>query len=205
MTSKRLRGKQPDPALQCCFVPSPALGCKRHWPKELVENMLSFMPLTVRRSLAKRFDKRCSKNFVLVSEHPHIPEGFGKHGAGSRGVLAVAYDGPRDQGDAEDSDNDEPICVICGYEEKPPEDSDDEDNEPPGGYTQICIAKFDAFPFPDLQSLPKTRTMCKAMGPMLKCLDGVYVCDGCYDVIVHHDEVTFHKGDVFEAVSKFAK
>eukprot|EP00931_Biecheleriopsis_adriatica_P088205 TRINITY_DN62577_c0_g1_i1.p1 TRINITY_DN62577_c0_g1~~TRINITY_DN62577_c0_g1_i1.p1 ORF type:complete len:196 (+),score=42.13 TRINITY_DN62577_c0_g1_i1:63-650(+) len=193
MTSKRRRGKKPDPALQCCLVASPALCCKGHFPTELHDKMLSFLPPTVSRSLAKRFDKRCAKNFVLVQEHPYHRKGHGKHGAGRRGVLAVAYDESRDRED--------PICVICGYVEEPPEDSDYD--EPPGGYTQICIAEFDAFPFPDLQSLPKTRTMCKAVGPMLKSLDDVYVCNDCHEVIVDHEEVTFQKGDVFKAVSGF--
>ena len=105
---------------------------------EVLDILLQCLPLTRRRLLAKRFDQRCSRKFVILRE---------AYGPGTD-ACAIAF---------EESLLGDEICNICGEDQRMEwwnKDGSIDHSMVPGSYvTGFTMLDFEFFPFPGLEKL----------------------------------------------------
>ena len=127
-------------------------------PAEVVKGILSCLPLMMTRLLAKQFDQRCPKQFVLVGLRPYKYRrnpfvAFPKSYVGMPKLLGVAFD---EAGVADE------ICFVCGRGNDLRSYSEEElygfiDDS--SGCIKVTIAYFESFPFPDLEHFQIQKAM----------------------------------------------
>ena len=153
---------------------------------EVLDNLLQCLPLTRRRLLAKRFDQRCPRKFVLLREAYCAPD-----------ALAKAFD---------ESLLVDDICFVCGEDDVgwwDSQDSNSDNSMVPGSYvTGLTMVSFEFFPFPELEEFRMDRAMCKTMEKNLGPFRArAYVCSQCKTLLVRYRQVKFAKGDVIHVVN----
>ena len=134
--------------LSCCFS------------VDVVDSLLQFLPLTRRRLLAKRFDQRCPRKFVLLREASCAPD-----------ALAISFD---------ESLLVDDICFVCGEDHVgwwDSRDSNSDNSMVPGRYvTGLTMVSFESFPFPELEEFRMDKAMCKTMEKKLGAVQCTRLC-----------------------------
>ena len=145
------------------FLCTPSKTC--WFSAEVLDNLLQCLPLTRRRLLAKRFDQRCSRKFVILKE---------AYGPGTD-ACAIAF---------EESLLDDEICNICGEDQRMEwwnKDGNIDHSMVPGSYvTGFTMLDFEFFPFPGLEKLQMDRAMWRTLLKFRKLFTArTYVCSFC--------------------------